>query len=260
MLSLRELQLRFFEAVTAERAPDTALLAAVQDTSALSASDRLGVYAGMYAARLLDVLREDYPRVLAVVGDEAFGDLARAYLARVPSRQPSVRHVGGAFAEFVAATPSTPPFLADLARLEWARVEVFDAPDAAPLRLDDLRAVAPDDWPALRFRVVPACVVLTCAWPVHAIWAAAGDEEDDAPIETTRAATTLRVWREDFAVSHAAMTPREARALAALAEGASFAEICESAAQDDDAERAARDVGALLLRWIEDGILAREPA
>jgi len=49
-----------------------------------------------------------------------------------------------------------PPWIAELARFEWARLDLFDAPDAAPVALDALRAVAPEDWARLRFTPVPA--------------------------------------------------------------------------------------------------------
>jgi hypothetical protein len=257
MLPLRELQVRFFAAVTSAPAFDPALLATLDGTAALGASERPGVYAGMYQARLVDVLREDFARVLAVVGDDEFHALAVRYLARHPSTHPSVRHVGRRFAEFVGSELTLPSFLGDLARLEWARVDVFDAPDAEPLRPDDLRIVLPSDWPALRFRLVPACLVVECAWPVHEIWAAAGDPDDGGPVRGAPAPTAIRVWREGFAVSHAAMAPVEQQALAALQRGESFAEICEAVASAADADTVAREVGGLLMRWIEDGILAR---
>jgi hypothetical protein len=70
--------------------------------------------------------------------------------------------------------------------------------------------------------------------------------------------TAIRVWREGFAVSHASMGQAERRAFAALRLGASFAAICEAAAAVGVSEEtAAAEVGGLLLRWIEDGIVAR---
>lgn len=108
MLSLRELQLRFSAALAPDRdgtaAPaDPALLALIEARGALGPAARLGIYADMYRARLVDVLREDFPRVLAIVGDEGFHALACRYLARHPSLDPSVRHVGRDFAGFLAS-------------------------------------------------------------------------------------------------------------------------------------------------------------
>jgi hypothetical protein len=102
----------------------------------------------MYRTRLVDGLREDFPRVAALLGDAEFRALAYRYLARHRSTHPSVRDVGCRFTDFIASDAALPPFLSDLARLEWARVEVFDASDAEPLRLSDLEALPAPDWPA----------------------------------------------------------------------------------------------------------------
>jgi hypothetical protein len=253
MLSLRELQLRFSAALTPGAADvDPVLSRLVRGQGELDATARLRIYADMYRARLVDVLREDFPRTAAVAGDEAFEALACRYLQRCPSTHPSVRHLGRRLAAFVAGDWPDPPWLADLARLEWARVEVFDAPDAEPLTLDDLRAVAPADWPTLRFRPIPACEVVETAWPVHQVWSANGTAADMAPTPTT-----MRVWREGFSVSHAAMGDVERRVFPLLRRGEPFAALCAAADTEGDPEAAAREVGALLMRWLDDQLLTR---
>jgi hypothetical protein len=169
--------------------------------------------------------------------------------------------VGRDLPAFLAAgpPPGAPPYLADLARLEWTRLEVFDAPDARALTLADLRRVAPEEWPALRFAPVPAFARLDLAWPVHRAWTAA--EAGEAPV-LEPAPTALRVWRDDFLVYHAPMDGHEARALARMLEGRPFAAICE-VFSDLDGEDAARGAGTLLASWIDDGVVAspapREP-
>jgi Putative DNA-binding domain len=258
MLTLRELQARFAAALAPTAGPDPVLLALVRSAGALTPADRVEIYADMYRARLVDVLREDFPRTRGLLGDAAFVALAERYLARHPSTHPSVRYVGARFADFVAGQTAGPPWLADLARLEWARVEVFDAPDAEPLGLADLQAVPPADWPALRLRLVPACRVVESPWPIHEIWTA-GDPDSDQPVPDTPRTSVVRVWREGFSVSHAAMGDAERRAFAQLQRGEPFASLCAALEGDLDAEAAARQAGALLMRWLEDELLARGP-
>lgn len=255
MLPLREVQLRFFAAITRGGPADAGLRAVVRERGTLGADARIAIYADMYRARLVDVLREDFPRVCALLGDEAFSAVAARYLARPPSSHPSVRHLGHRFAGHLATERLPHPFLADLAHLEWARVEVFDGPDPEPLRLADLAAIAPADWPALTLRPIAACRVVSSAWPVHEIWAAA----DDGDLGGARSAapTTVRVWREGWSVSHAAMGAVEAEAFGVLQRGGPFAEVCAAAEAGREPEAAAREVGALLMRWLEDGLLAR---
>src|SRR5262245_45099945 len=263
MLPLRELQLQFLaalappEAAMRDSSAERTLLELVNGRGALGPAERLEIYADMYRSRLIDVLREDFPRLAALLGDSEFAALACRYLARHPSTHASVRHVGRAFAHFLAAEAAVPPYLADLARLEWARVEVFDAPDAETLHLSDLTSAAPPEWPALRFRPIPACRLVESAWPVHEIWDVAEAPVADRQRDWSRGAFAVRVWREGWSVSHAAMGLVEQRSFRLLQQGEPFARLCAAVGDDLDADGAAREVGGLLARWIADGLLAR---
>jgi hypothetical protein len=245
--ALHELQALFWRALNGS--VDPALEAAIVSTPTLPGADRIAIYRGMYVNRLHDVLAEDFERTAEVIGRDRFGETARAYLAAHPSEHPSVRHLGRYFAGFIASHPpaGAPPWLADLARLEWARVEVFDAPDTTPVTVERLAAVAPEGWSGLRFVPVWAMEVLESAWPLHQIWRDGGDPPPDP--------TALRIWRQDGLVYHAPMDALERAALARLVSGQCFGEICEALTHLDP-EAAAAEAGSLLVRWVEDGLIA----
>jgi hypothetical protein len=95
----------------------------------------------------------------------------------------------------------------------------------------------------LRLMFVPALVRLETAWPVHQLWS-------DPGAKVTAGRTALRVWREGFRVHHAAMDAPEAAALARASDGEPFAAVCD--AIEDPSEAA-----AVLLRWLEDGMVVR---
>jgi hypothetical protein len=264
MLSLRELQTCFFRSLT--RAPeggsasfDPRLVRCVEGRGQLGPEQRIDIYAQMYYARLREVLREDFPCVAAVLGCAGFDTVVRAYLADRPSTHPSLRHLGCQFAAFLDTRAETGslPFLGDLARLEWARLDVFDAPASEPLQVEHLQHIAPEEWPGLRFRLTPACQILHSDWPVHELWATA--EKGTPGCECVRREkTTLRVWRDGFAVYHATMDAIEHTALVRVLAGDPFSAVCGAVESLLPAEVAAA-VGSLLLRWIEDGLLARLP-
>ena len=242
--SLRELQRAFWRSIASQpgaaAVAERVLLETVRPTPTLAPAERVHIYAGMYFWRIVEALREDFPKVATVLGADGFAELVRGYIAAHPSTEPSIRHVGRALPDFLGGYQ--PAYLADLARLESMRLHVFDAPDAAPLTAADLRRVAVEEWPDLRFTVVPACAHLVTAWPVHRLWA-------DPTTALAPARSALRVWREGFIVFHVAMDPVEEQAFDRLVAGEAFAAICEGF--DDPAAAA-----ALLLRWVEDGIIA----
>jgi len=115
--------------------PPSGLEALVLGDDRLSAEDRVDIYANMYFYRLLDVLKEDFPAMLRVLGDDNFHNLATGYLLEYPPTEPSVMYCGRYLAAFLRNHPlrKDAPYIADLAALERSVVEVFHGPDAPVL-------------------------------------------------------------------------------------------------------------------------------
>ena len=248
--ALRELQASFWRALH-DGTVDAALRDVVLPSPSLDPAGRVEIYQGMYFWRLHGVLREDHPKLHEALGDE-FETLVRDYLGVHPSEHPSVRQLGERLPGFLQrhAIGRSRPWLVDLARLERARVDVFDAPDRVPLVAADLAAIPPDAWADLRFELVPALDVVRGDWPAHEVWAAPGDRPAARQV-------AIRVWRQDFVVFHAAMDPIEVDALAAVRAGASFGDVCDVVVEKVAPETAPAEAGGLLARWIEDGLVAR---
>jgi hypothetical protein len=204
----------------------------------------LDVYREAYDVRLRTVLATDFPKLAEALGDEPFADAIRGYLADCPSRHPSVRHVGNRLADWLRDHPPPgAPWAAELARLEWARVDAFDAADQDPVDATVLAGLAPDAWAGLALQPVASLAVLSCDWPVLRLW-------DDPSLRPDGPEPVhLRVWRQGHAVFHCRIEPDEAEALALAGAGAPFATLCETLG---DAARAA----ALLGRWLADGLIA----
>ncbi len=251
--SLYEVQHLFWESVAVQPGQNSIAPAFVRLVRGHDDSDRktrIAVYADAYFLRLREVLREDFPSVAAVVGPEQFDEVVKGYLEAFPSRWPSVRHLGHALSEFLRHRADTPKCLADLAELEWARIEVFDAPDAECVTIEDFVSVPADAWPTLHFSAIPALKILRAQYPVHQLWSGGKS------LEVTAAETWLRVWRaNDCRVFHAPMDERESAGIQKMISGEPFAAICEAFADLPEIE-AAQEAAALLVRWIEDGIIA----
>jgi hypothetical protein len=215
---------------------------------------RLRIYADAYRLRLIEVLGNDFPVTKATLGDEAFGALAIDYLHAHPSTKPSARHVGHAFADWLATRHDLPQSLAQLARFEWTQGACFDAADAPSLGIGHIAALPADAWPTLQLRLHPATRLLALVCNAADVIEA---HASDVPLPELHvdAASTFVLWRSDGDVQWRWLDADEAIALHAIAAGEAFAQLCERMNDvhgDDGALRAA----SLLKRWLADGLLA----
>ena len=264
-LPLRELQdrLRVLIADPATLADPLPLVEArvaslpIRGDDRLSAAERVRIYARMYALRLRDALALDYPALLAALGDDAFDALAQRYVAAHPSDRPSLRDLGRHLPGFLRRDRGVPSWQAELAQLEWAMVEAFDAVDEPLLERSTLAALAPDGWPALRIAPVRSLQLLTLTHALDTVRERllAKEPAGDVPVESV----LLRVWRQDLVVYVRRVPLLEMAALRWLHRGSTFAELCGWLADGtalDESEDATATAAGLLQRWIGDGLLA----
>lgn len=237
MRELEALQRRFYAAATG-----AAPLSTAEDLIAAGPSG-LATYRRMYRDRLIEALAEDYPKLVAVLGAR-WQALVTDYVRAHPPAHPDLREAGRGLAGFLEGSGRDAE--ADLARLEWARADVFFGPDAAPLRLDELAAVAPEAFPHVPLSLVPSHAIVAVTSNADDVWSRLEDGEPPPPF--AGAARRLCVWRRGaMTVVHRTLDPDEAPCLALLARGATFAQVCELLASA--AEPAARAT-ELLVRWI----------
>lgn len=217
---------------------------------------RLAIYRNAYRARLTDALRENYPVLHRVLGDEAFDELAENFIAARPSHHPSIRWFGGALPEWLAADGDQLPHraLIDLARMEWALCTAFDAADDTPLTVNDLLAHPPEVWPELRFTGHPSLRLIALDWAVEPLWRALTENPEAETAAPVTQPHHLIVWRQNDQTQWRSVEPFEADLLQAALAGESFAELCERAATTQG-EQAAAAVAGHLRVWVEAGLL-----
>ena len=242
------------EGTTSERAANAFVVA---DARA-SAQRRLGVYAHAYRARLREVLAKDYPGLRALAGEDAFDAIARDYIAATPSHHPNARWYGARLAAFLREDPRWKghPQFAEMAALDWAFGLAFDAADTRSVAFDELAAVAPQDWPALRFTLHPALQRLSFGHNVAAIRRALDRGEALPALERFEAPQPHAVWRSELIVRHRRLSDDEAMLLGRAADGASFADLCEALTAAQPPESVALHAATLLRTWVSDGWIA----
>lgn len=142
-----------------------ALPTVLRPSATMSASERLDVYREMYPLRMRDALASDYPALAAFLG-RRFMSFVSEYAKRHPSRSHTLNRFGDHVPRFLIHQRRLQParFLADLARLELAITESFDAEEAPPLSPEDLKRVTPDRLAKSRFAFCPAVRLVALQW------------------------------------------------------------------------------------------------
>ncbi|HSC86320.1 MAG TPA: DNA-binding domain-containing protein [Polyangiaceae bacterium] len=145
----------------------------------LTAAAQVEIYREQYWLRHIEALREDFPGLVAVLGDDTFAHLAERYLVAHPPQSPTLRDLGHALVSYLEQRLLQPelllqqelvlphaPLCLDMARLEWAYVECFDAAEAPPFDLASLERLGADAWAELRLQFSPALRWFEAHYPV----------------------------------------------------------------------------------------------
>lgn len=145
---------------------------AVSSHTARTPQKRFAVYRNNVIVGLTEALRTQFPATERIVGTEFFTALARVYVSSEPPRSPVMMNYGERFPVFIERfEPAAEiPYLADVARLEFARTQAYHAADAAPLDAVAWESIKADALAELRVVLHPSLRVVHSAFPVVTIW------------------------------------------------------------------------------------------
>ncbi len=228
--------------------PDRAVPAAVAAKAGGPAALRYAVYRNNVAASLVNALRDIFPAVARLVGEEFFAATALAFARAHPPRSRLLFDYGRAFPDFLRgfAPARDLPYLADVAAVERAWLDAFHAADADPLPPAQLAAVAPEDLQGAVLVPHPAFAVLRSPYAAFSIVEAnRGEGAQAGPVRGDLAQDTL-VTRPHAAVELRLLPPGAAAFLQALAAGRCLGEALEAGLADDGRFDPAGAIGLML--------------
>jgi hypothetical protein len=222
----------------------------------MTPAERLDVYREQFWLRHLPNLEEDFPTVRRVLRDDArFRELAIAYLSATPPRIWDLQRLGGGLPDYLSthAPWEADQVCRDAARLDWAFMEAFDAPDAPPFDPRVLTLVPEDAWTRALVILHPSLRLLRLSYPVHDVRTAAGD---DVTIDRERPAIFhVVVWRDAACVLRVVPIDEAAFSLLhTLTNGMELGAACELLARSlpDRTDLDAR-VSSFFQGWTQSG-------
>lgn len=241
-MQLQNLQLDFAEALLSDDAHIDFILPA----------QNIRLYQHNLIMHLTAALRQTYPLILRLVGDDFFQLTVKAYIKQYPSRSGDLNEYGEYFSDFLAEYQPVKDliYLAEVAQFEWTCHTLLSAGTQGPLDPSILKSVAPEHYDQIHFSLHPACKVMKFYYPIlRIIELCKGEIEDTIDlVEEGEAGIDLLISRRQWDIILLPLTTGEFTFLAALQENQSLAEALANATQLDPAFALDKKLPA----WIQD--------
>ena len=218
----------------------------------LTSSERLGIYAHMYYARLIEVMEAEYPTVRQILGPHEFSLACRRFVAKYPSHSRTLNSLSGKFPDFLARTlprSNRNGLAVDVARIERAMEDVFDAPRAEPMTAAEFAAIGADQWERVKLAVNPALCLLKLRYPANDYMTALrGGRRPRIPRPRV---THVIVFRRGYQVFRRDQDAEQFKLLAALVDGRPLAAAVRASIgrRSGSADRLAARLGEWFREW-----------
>ena len=236
MPPLSKLQQTFKEAIVAP-VPSTSL---DQWVASNHKQARVNIYRKQYVLSLIGVLKEFYPVIHQLLGENCFCALGRDYSQQFPPRQAMLHDWAKTFPSFIktVAPLAAYPYLADMAQLELAIFEASQGGWEAPINVDTLLSLPDEEKQKLRFSFCPTLHHLTSVYDIKTLWEA--HQETQEPSQgldfSAGEAKNLLIYRASEGVVLKAVSPSLSTFIRFLWGGASLEQAWEPLATTHDPE------------------------
>jgi hypothetical protein len=249
--SLRDIQAAFAAHLSGHDQPE--LVAAIGG-DAPTALQRLQLHRHHVTRSVGAALAATFPTVAAVVGQEFFALLARGFGVGTALEDPVLSRYGEHFPQFVAAAQAMHglPYLADVARLDWALNVAFHAGLEPRLSAADLAGRPQDSLLSLSARLPAGSSLIESAYPLDLIWQASQPSSSVGKVDLAAGPTCLVVFRRSEDAAFAVLAPSEAAFIERLRRGDRLATAVRYVTQVEEDF----DLAATLGRVLGLGLLA----
>jgi Putative DNA-binding domain len=230
MPSLLELQLQLRGAVLGGATPG---LVGEIESDGLSAEARLRIYRNHLVATLTAALESTFPVVRRLVDKHFFAYAAHEYLRQHPPQSRCLAEYGAGLADFLSGFEPCKdlPYLAHVARFEWALNAAATAREEAPLKIEALAATPPEGASLFKISLQPSVSYFASSWPIDAIWLA-NQQKEVRTVDLASGGTTVEMRRADQGFSWQRLAPGTFAFRKALAEGFALGMAAATAASD----------------------------
>jgi hypothetical protein len=235
---------------------DSAPLAPAIVADAFDAAERLGIYRNNFLISLGEALKANFPVTLQLLGGDFFAQAARRFVLDHPPQRPCLFEYGVSFPDYLDGLPQlgAMPYVAGMARFEFARVAAYNAPAERCLTTERLARLSPEQLDALPIRLSRHARIVSAEAPLLDLWKTHQKPEPDlAGIDMSPRPHALLICRPDRLLVVRELDTNVARFLSAAREETSLGRAAAQCGVQDDAALSRIIALALDLRLLASG-------
>jgi hypothetical protein len=134
----------------------------IRETQSVTPEQRLQVYRNSFIMGVTEALAITYQHTLALVGEEFFNSVSRAFIINNPPVENNIMTYGLGFNEYLASLPqlSEMPYIPEMARFEWLLEQTSNLPiEDNIFDASQLASVQESEFAYIKFQV-PAQITL----------------------------------------------------------------------------------------------------
>jgi len=195
---------------------------------------RFAIYRNNVVVGLTEVLKASFPAVCRIVGEEFFRAMTRTYIVLEQPASPILLDYGVGFASFISGFEpiASLPYLTDVAQIERAWTEAYNAREMASLGPETLADIPNDQIADMRFAIHPSVRIVRSRFPALTIWRMNVANGLPGPVDLDSGGEDALVLRPATDVEVRIMPPGGAKFLTTLASGKTLAEAASVAMKD----------------------------
>jgi hypothetical protein len=230
----------------------------ISGSARLSPVEQLEIYREQFWLRHTSSLVEDFPGLGGILGQADWERLAEDYLQQVAPTSFTLRDLGQRLPDIIAGAQWLPhrELCLDMARLELAYIDAFDAPDSAPLSPARLALIQEDELLQSRLVLAPCVRLLELDYPVANLRRTLKRDIGQAVSIPAAQPHKLVVYRKDLRLWDMPLSPVAFTFIEALQRGERLDRAAECAATCAAAEaEVATNIGAWFGEWTGKGLI-----
>lgn len=165
----------------------------------LTAKQRFGIYKGSIHGILTQALGLTFPVCKSLVGEKFFDKMCDLFIDQYPPTTSFFAEYGNHFAKFLSSFKPLQhiPYISDVARLEWARHEVWHKVRNQSFDFRQLAELAESDQANVKFILADTMHLIQSNYRIDEIWFA-HQQDSDIKLELIEfdTAVKLLIWKD----------------------------------------------------------------